>query len=364
MSPTTTPPPDATVNDGATTTGISSLPTHILQSHVLTRLDGQTLASATCASTSLAAGHHHHHLWSTICHSTWPSIAGHRRLTELISNFSDDKNGPRFFFSHSFPLPTPDPTAVPPPPQNHPPPSPVPELISAVDIYYRNKPILTKIEETDTTTDWFRCSPFRIDLLDLKDVVRIQLPLSPPDDGDSVDRCTAAMMDDMTLSWILINPINKRAVNLSSHKPVSVHRHWLSHEIQVRFGSILGGGGSGGGGGGGVVVECGIVVNCRRSEDGEMEVGEVMMEVEDMDGKHLNGKDSLVILQRVMEGKRGNGVKREEEARRRYRRYEEMKRERRERKSRVEGTLDILFLIFGLLIFIGLLFILLLKQFL
>ncbi|KVH88925.1 F-box domain, cyclin-like protein [Cynara cardunculus var. scolymus] len=315
MSPTTTPPLLATLNDGATT-GISSLPTDILESHILTRLDGQTLASATCVSTSLSAGRHNHHLWSNICHSTWPSTANDC-LTKFISDFSDDgKNGPRSFFSHTFPLPTPDPTTVPPPPQNQSPsssPVAASELISAVDIYYRNNPILTKIEETKTTTDWFRCSPFRIDLLDPKDVVPIQSPL--PAGGD-----TAALMDDMTLSWILIDPINKRAVNLSSHKPVSVQRHWLSREVQVRFVSILRGRRRGGGGDAGVVVQCGIVVNCGRSEDGEMQVREVTMEVEDMDGKHLNGRDSLVIFQRAMEAKRGNGVKREEEARRRYRR--------------------------------------------
>lgn len=81
------------------------------------------------------------------------------------------------------------------------------------------------------------------------------------------------------------------------------------------------------------------------------------MEVEDMDGKHLNGRDSLVILQMTMEGKRGNGVKRDTETKNRYERFEKMKRERRERKLRVEETLDTLSVAFGLSIFAGLFFI-------
>ncbi|KAI3738530.1 hypothetical protein L2E82_28564 [Cichorium intybus] len=337
----TTPSPHVTNNHRATT-GISSLPTDILESHILTRLDGQTLASATCASVSLSAGQHNHQLWSNICHSAWPSTAGDR-ISKIISAFSDDKNGPLSFFSQSFPLPGPDPTTVHPPPQRPTSSLPVSELISAVDIYYRNKSILTKTEETETTNDWFRCWPFRIDLLDPKDVVPTQIP--QPDDEAM---CTA-LMEDMTLSWILIDPVNKQAVNLSSHKPVSVHRHWLSGEVKVCFVSILGVDG--------VVVQFGIVVNCGGSEDGEMQVREVTMEVEDMDGKHLNGRDSMVILQKVMEGKRGSGVDRVEEARMRHRRYQEMKRERRERKSRVKWILDILSLTVVLSIFVALFFV-------
>ncbi|KAL4560704.1 hypothetical protein LXL04_032857 [Taraxacum kok-saghyz] len=318
----TTTPPDATLNH-RTTTGISSLPTDILESHILTRLNGQTLASAACASVSLSAGHHNHQLWSNICHSTWPSTASDR-ISKIISTFSDDKNGPRSFFSQSFPLPTSEPTTVSPSPQHPTSFPPASELISAVDIYYRNKPILTKTKETETISDWFRCSQFRIDMLDPKDVIRTQIPQPI---GEAT--CTA-LMEEMTLSWILIDPVNKRSVNLSSHKPVSVHRHWLSGEVRVCYVSILGGGG-------GVVVQCVIVVNCGGSEEGEMQVREVTMEVEDVDGKHLKGRDSLVILQRIMEGKRGSGVHRVEEGRRRYAMYEEMKKERRERKSRISS---------------------------
>lgn len=211
-------------------------------------------------------------------------------------------------------------------------------------MYHRKELILTKVEETETVTGWFRCSPFRIDLLEPKDVV--PTPIQHPE-GD--DTCTS-LMEDMTLSWILIDPIGRRAVNLSSHKPVAVQRHWLSGEVQVRFASILAADHKGPTRG---HVQCGVVVTCGKSEGGEMQVREVSMEMEDMDGMHLNGKDSLVILHRALDGKRGKAINRGEEGRRRYGAYVEMKRERKERKMRTEGALDIMCVAFGVIMFVA-----------
>lgn len=68
---------------------------------------------------------------------------------------------------------------------------------------------------------------------------------------------------------------------------------------------------------------------------------EVNLQVEDMDGTFLNGKDSLVILERAFEGKKGrSGRKKLEE-------FMEKKKERKERKERREGTLDMMCLAFG-----------------
>lgn len=199
--------------------------------------------------------------------------------------------------------------------------------------------MFTKVQETETVTGWFRCSPFRIDLLEPKDVV--PTPIKHPEGEEA---CTE-MINDMTLSWILIDPIGRRAVNLSSHKPVTVERHWLTGEVQVRYASIL------------AVdhghVQCGIVVRCGGSEGGEMQVREVSLEIEDMDGTHLNGKESLVFLQGALEGKKGTGINRVEEGQRRYKEFVEMKRERRERKLRTEGALDMCCVAFGVSIFVA-----------
>ncbi|XP_076953751.1 putative F-box protein At2g36090 [Bidens hawaiensis] len=331
------------------TTGITSLPADIIESHVLTRLDGQTLAAVSCASAAVhSMSETNHRLWSDVCHSTWPSTSG-EIVTGIISGFSG--NGHREFYSQAFPLPSPDPTII--IPTSSPPRGDKlinltsTRLISAVDIYHRNKLIFTKTEETETVSGWFQCSPFRIDLLDPKDMVPTEIP-HPDQDAT----CTS-LTNDMALSWILIDPNSKRVVNLSSHRPVSVQRHWLTGDVQMRFASVLADDNHPHS----ELVQGAVVVNCGRSEGGEMQVRELSMQIEDMDGKHLNGRDSLVILQRVMEGKRGNGVNKEKEAKNRYKKFEEMKRMRRERKLRVEETLDTLSVVFGLSVFAALFFI-------
>ncbi|KAF8395422.1 hypothetical protein HHK36_019368 [Tetracentron sinense] len=212
---------------GATT--ISAIHSDVLQTHILTRLDGPTLASASCVSSQLYSLSTQDNLWRDICQATWPSM-DNPRMRNLISTFP---KGPRSFFSDSFPLLVSRPEPHDRPEQNpHPPPS---ELIFAVDIYYRNKLIFSKLHETETLTSWFKYSPFRVDLLDPKDVV--STPIQYPD-GEESDRHLA---DDLTLSWIVIDPTGKKAANLSSWRPVWVKRHWLSGEIQVLYASILAG---------------------------------------------------------------------------------------------------------------------------
>ncbi|KAB2631771.1 F-box protein [Pyrus ussuriensis x Pyrus communis] len=214
------------------------------------------------------------------------------------------------------------------------------ELISAVDIYHRGKLILSKVIETETVTGWFRYSPFRIDLLDPKDVVPTHIKYP---EGQEADTCRE-LGDDLTLSWILIDPTGRRALNLSSHAPVSVQRHWLSGELHAQFASIL----AGEKGTASEDVQCGIFVTCGGSEGGEMQVREVSLQVEDMDGMHLNGREGLVILDRALEGRKGRkGRRRVGEGKKRYEEYLQRTKERKERKLRTEGTLDTLCVAFG-----------------
>ncbi|XP_041025100.1 probable F-box protein At2g36090 [Juglans microcarpa x Juglans regia] len=342
-STTTLTPPilsstTATVDEGGATT-ISSIHPDIIQTHLLTRLDGPTLASAACTSSQLYTLCTQDILWTSICHSTWPST-NTPRLLHLISTFP---NGSRSFFSDSFPLLTnSDPTPTADSPLN--PDTSPPELISAVDLYYKGKLVFCKVIETETVSSWFRCSPFRLDLLDPKDVV--STPIRFP---DCEDACLE-LEKDLALSWIMIEPIGRRAVNLSSHRAVSVQRHWLSGEIQVRFATIM----TGERGSSSEFVQCGTVIMCGGSEGGELQLREVSLHLENMDGKHLNGKDSLAILGRVLESKKIRGKRRREEeegGRKRYQDYLERTRERKARKLRTEGTLDTLCMAFGVLVF-------------
>ncbi|GMN39425.1 hypothetical protein TIFTF001_008644 [Ficus carica] len=325
--------PPSTVDHEVAAT-ISAVHPDIIGAHILTRLDGPTLASAAAASYQLHSLSREPSLWADICRSTWPSTAS-PRVAEVISCFPGCH---RSFFSDSFPLPVDhDRHHHGVDRDNHAAAinlDRMPELISAVDVHYRGRLILSKVVETETSSGWFRCSPFRVDLLHPKDVVPTEIPF-PRDDDDDTCRDIA---EGLTLSWIVIDPIGRRAMNLSSHKPVEVQRHWLSGEVHVRFAAVLGKQGSSS-----EFVQCGVQVTCGGSHF-LLQVREVCLVVEDMDGTHLKGRESLVILQRALDGKRGK--RREEEGRKRYQEYLERKRERKERKVRTEGTLDMLFAIF------------------
>ncbi|KAL6133680.1 hypothetical protein ACLB2K_065914 [Fragaria x ananassa] len=328
-------PPSPTVDEDPSAS-ISAVHPDIIQAHILTRLDGPTLASAACTSSQLHSLASDHRLWSNICHSTWPSTTT-PRLRHLISSFPD---GAFSFFSDSFPLlANLDSSSAAAAADHHDRPS---ELISAVDIYHGEKLIFSKVVETETVSGWFMFSPFRVDLLDPKDVVPTTVKYP------EADTCRD-LGEELWLSWILIDPAGRRAMNLSSHTVVSVQRHWLSGEVHARFASIF----PGEKGSASEYVQLGIVVTCGiGSEGGELQVREVSLQVEDMDGMHLNGKESLVILQRGLEGRKGRKGRRKEEGRRRYEKYLERKRERKEKKMRTEGTLDTLCVTFGVLGFL------------
>ncbi|KAK9280680.1 hypothetical protein L1049_014378 [Liquidambar formosana] len=321
-------------HDGGTT--ISALHTDILQTHILTRLDGPALASAGCASSTLQALSTEEKLWRDISTSKWPSI-NDPRVDDLIASFP---SGHRSFFSDSFPL-----LGHRPPSQkiNHRPSLPS-EIISSVDLYYKNEAIFSKVQETETVTGWFRCSPFRVDLLDPKDSVPTPILHTGGD-----DTYLSHLRENLTLSWIIIDPTRKRAANLSSLRPVSVQRHWLTGEIHVRYATILTVGDRNVSS---EFVQCGVLVTCGGKVGGEMHVREVSMVVEDMEGRNLNGEESLGILQGAIEnGKRKKGKRGEE--REAYEEYVEMKRERRERKQRRERRLDALCITVAVTIFVG-----------
>ncbi|XP_010683646.2 probable F-box protein At2g36090 [Beta vulgaris subsp. vulgaris] len=334
--------PMSTTTTTTLTTAFSLLPDDVIRAHILPRLDGCSLAAVGCATPELSSLSSDHQLWSHICHSTWPSTAT-PRIRHLISSFPD---GARSFFSLSFPLLSPNPH----------PPSPssccsLPDqLISAVDIFYRGKCMFSNVQETETVTGWFRCSPFRIDLLTPKESV--PTPIRRPSHDDTCKDLYA----DLELSWIVMDPTGGRAVNVSSFRPVSVERHWLSGEVHVRYAAVVEG-----------HVMCSVEVTCVGGGPGGglvLHVTEACLKMEDVDGAHLNGKDSLVILQRVLEGKRGSLCKkggmegRVEEGRRRYLEYLERKRERRERVLRREGRLDNMCVGIGVFLFVGIIYLL------
>jgi uncharacterized protein involved in high-affinity Fe2+ transport len=75
-----------------------------------------------------------------------------------------------------------------------------------------------------------------------------------------------------------------------------------------------------------------VVVTCGGQVGGEMHVGQVSLQVEDMEGKHMNGRDSLVILQAAMESGRRK-KERSGEGKERFEEFLEVQRETMKRRA-------------------------------
>ncbi|KAG5114566.1 hypothetical protein JHK82_037835 [Glycine max] len=318
-----TPPMDNT----SFSSDITTVHPDIFQSHILNRLDGPTLASAASSTSHLRRLCTEHHLWRNISAATWPSL-NDPLAAAIITTFPARH---RSIFSDSFPSlhhspPNLNPTPPPPPP---------PELISAVDLYYKGKPVFSRVIKTETHKGWFLCSPLWVDLLDRNEVVPTPLKFAQTNDENEL---LNHLDENLTLSWIIIDPTRKRAANLSSRRPVAVRRHWLTAELQVLYAVPM------------ETVQCVVKVTCCGKAGGAMHVREVSLTMEDTEGRHVMGKDSVVILQDAME----NGKRKkldEVEAKERFEKFSIVKREIRERKMRRDKATDMVAMLVAFAVF-------------
>ncbi|KAL5765445.1 hypothetical protein ACOSP7_016062 [Xanthoceras sorbifolium] len=308
---------------------ISTVHPDIIQTHVLTQLDGPALAATACASSYLYSVTSNEKLWQEICTSTWPSVKD-PRVQSVISTFPSGQY--RSLFSDSFPV-----LDFPPPSKHNLDSSPsTTELISAVDIFYENNLIFSKVVETETVTGWFQFPPFRIDLLGEKELV--PTPISFVDESDVLLK---QLEEKLSLSWIIIDSSGRRkTVNLSSRWPVSVEQHWLTRDVHMKYAVILAGDQRWGLFSRTELVECEIMVRLGGKEGGEMYVKEVTMQMKDMEGRNLRGKDSLVILHNAIEnGKRKQGKKRVE-AKHKYEEFLRRKTQKKDEQLKIESALN------------------------
>ncbi|KAL7583242.1 F-box protein At2g27310 [Lactuca sativa] len=316
-------------------TSLADIHPHIVQTHILPRLDGPSLLSTATASSYLQTLCTDDNLWSHICRSTWPSTID-PRLDHLISTFPA---GHQSFFQDSFPalitdvnhyntiLPStwssskPNSWSC----SSHPCPS---ELISAIDICYQNDIIYSRVEFTDTTHD-FLWSPFWVELKDDPPINRLIPGISrwidlKVDELLGANKATLShLKESLTLSWILIDPTRKRAVNLSSMRPVSVMQHWMTNDSLLEYVTVLPGCSLND------MVQCRIEVALGVGGGGVgLYVKEVVLKFEDLHCSCLNGRELFVILERVIweeSNVRRKVVEDDEERWRSYRKFKEMK---------------------------------------
>ncbi|KAJ1391947.1 F-box protein [Sesbania bispinosa] len=93
---------------------------------------------------------------------------------------------------------------------------------------------MSRVVETKTRFGWFRCSPFRVDFFYPNDSVKTvtEYPRG--------EKACENLGKELRLSWIVMDPKGRHAVNVSSGKVAIIWRHWLSGKVQVRFTTVIG----------------------------------------------------------------------------------------------------------------------------
>ncbi|KAH9294201.1 hypothetical protein KI387_040594 [Taxus chinensis] len=300
---------------------------------ILRKVDGSTLAIAASSSSGLMSIAFQEWLWENLCSSLWPSTQK-EEVKQLISSLG----GFRTFYGYCFPLlnvcckhsilnfkkdyheifsvgveysgeevvvVVDDDVPV----------SSSKDLVSLVDIHYNNKSIYSKVISEEgmshfhcRSSSLFPLSPFLIDLLCNCDGAIPSISIKVVHDREKdVDSKKIALLKMMKLSWILINTRTKRAVNLSSWKPLEVRRTFWGREndFTVRFGSILparydsple-------------IIACNITVSCRVVDHGyetmNLQINEITVRLEDVLGYEVNEREGFFAIDRAMKwGKR------------------------------------------------------------
>lgn len=295
---------------------MEALHSDIIETHVLTKFDGASLASAASTCQLLNTLCNKESLWEDICDSTWSSIK-HPLVRQVISSFP---GGYRSFYSDSFPVLRPGISqgsvraqvgAL--------------ELISAVDIHFGDISVYSDVTVTNTGASGFPGSVFCVDLIKYKEIVEVPLKY----EGDE-KTCMSKLEESLTLSWIVIDPTLKRAANVSSLRPVSVRPHWDGTCINVMYATVLSGASCG------IdtteFVECRVVAIFGCDEGKKLELKELSLCTVDMLRTRLNGGKSLRILEAAMET--GTRKKENGDGKEMYRKYKDFKRKTNDDKKR------------------------------
>ncbi|OMO77734.1 hypothetical protein CCACVL1_14855 [Corchorus capsularis] len=348
---------------------------------ILRRLDGPSLASAACACATFCSISREEKLWENVCSAMWPST-NREDVKSLISSIG----GFRKFYADCFPLiVNKEVTEY---QWNHyleypeewteaeyygdidglESISPL-DFVSIVDIRYKDKTICSKvlwgIPNANGSNSWFYNCPFRIDLLTYAardDDSEGEVTLSVADGLPAIismekerkdGKLWKELRDGLRLSWIVVNRKVKQAANLASWSPLGGQRHWpTDKDFVIRFGSVLpakdilpcq-------------VVECILIMKFRvMHTEGEgiettLKLTELSMQLEDMEGAHVNGRNSLLILKEALSCRRSKNYSEVLES---CHLYSKVQSELKEEKMRNESRLDRLCILSGIAAFIS-----------
>ncbi|XP_057835181.2 F-box protein At2g27310 isoform X2 [Cryptomeria japonica] len=214
---------------------------------LLGRVDGVTLASLGCVSSQFWSIAKEEKIWEEKCSSLWPSTQD----SDVKKFISSSLGGFRNFYASCFPI------------------------IAYDESFKRHK-----VKKT---------SGDGLPKIDTIENVKKDLNF------------WGQMTENIRLSWIMVNKRTGQAANLSSWRPLCEQSDWASHkDCVISFGSILPAHN--------VLpcksVQCILVLKCRLSDS--LKITELSMRLEDTMGAWVNGRDSLLILERAVGCRRSN----------------------------------------------------------
>jgi len=346
---------------------------------IFRRLDGATLASAACTCATLCSISKEESLWENVCSSMWPST-NREDVKSLISSIG----GFRKFYADCFPIVVNKEVVEYQPNNYHEYPDNWTEaeyygdmnesenicpsdFVSIIDIRFKGKPVCSKvlwgIPNANSYDGWFYNCPFRIDFLTYADrddnndgsvhlSVSDGLPHISSMERERKDgKLWRELCEGLQLSWIIVNKKMKQAANLASWSPLGGQRHWpTDRDFVIRFGSVLpakdilpcq-------------VVECILIMKFRvvhTEEEGvqtTLKLTELSMQLEDMEGAHVNGRNSLHILKDALSSRRSKNYGEVLES---CHMYSKVQNELKEEKMRNESRLDRLCILSGIAAF-------------
>ncbi|KAL2323561.1 hypothetical protein Fmac_027940 [Flemingia macrophylla] len=343
---------------------------------ILRRLDGPTLASAACTCAAFHSISKEERLWENVCSSVWPST--NREDVKSLISFT---GGFRKFYADCFPLivnkevgeypwnsyleypddwteaeyygDTNEFESISPS-----------DFVSIVDIRFKEKPICSKvlwgIPNANGYDGWFYNCPFLIDLLSCDDgddnddgVVTLSVsdglpPITSMEREKRDGKLWQELRDGLLLSWIIVNKKTKQAANLASWSPLDGQRHWpTDKDFVFRFGSVL----SAKDILPSQVVQCILIMKFRvvHTEDEGVQTTlrstELSMQLEDMEGAHVNGRNSLLILKEALSCRRSKNYNEMLES---CLKYSKVQNKLKEEKIRNESRWDTLCILSGI----------------
>lgn len=258
---------------------LSTLNADIIRTHILTRVDGKTLISIAATCSRLRDIVQEGEVWAKLCHSTWPSTKS-PILRHVMRSF------PHTVFRDVVSLRRPIHTTCLRNAQKYV--ERMPRLISAVDLYYMGKPVLSAVGVTETMGEGLLREILKLEISVEKEE-EVGTGLTRPLSGEYEELCD--LERGLGLSWIVIDESGRRAVNVCKMMCPIITGYYQHDFIMLFKGRIEGRR---------KWYKVWVTLTFDGEEGEELKFKDGWLEMESVGGRRVEGREGLVILGRTL----------------------------------------------------------------